>query len=611
MMILSQMIVTRARHSSFSSKTPFVRVFAAIMTLVVLFAGLGLAAQTTDRQPTMTITLKPGAADKEGRVGYVDVTITLASVDSPTGAPLLRLPIVFANVDTIATTLQNLEATDADGMLPIQVKDDPDGTAISYRNWIPARPVKGELTVRYRAPIPSTPPTLSGPPFGLSTEGGGLSGAGNTFILTPPTPENYKMDIRWDLAALGTRARGFSSFGDGDVDIAEAGAAERLISAFFMAGPVRRYPEKPAASGFSSVWLGSPAFDPLPLMAWTEKLHSFYRGFFKTEAQKPYRVFLRYNPINPNGGAGLHNSFIATFDQNTKPENLRLLLAHEMFHTFSPGMNDGSGNRLDSTQWFSEGLAVYYQRLLPLRAGLIGPEEFLEDLNGTAARYYTNALNDTPNDQIAPRFWEDTRIRVLPYDRGSMYLAVVNDKIRKASSGKRSLDDLVLTLLDREKRGLTNTPEVWIELITKELGPGAKAEYEAMLAGAVMLPESDGFGPCFERRTMPLRRFELGFDPKVMNQNPRIIRGLVPGSEAEQAGLHNGDEIVLPVGLDSVQEDQKRTLTLQIRRNGKVFPVTYLPRGEAVETYQWARVPNIPDSDCPLLRRSHSGKENK
>ncbi len=72
-------------------------------------------------------------------------------------------------------------------------------------------------------------------------------------------------------------------------------------------------------------------------------------------------------------------------------------------------------------QWFSEGQAVYYQRLLPLRAGLITAEEFLEDLNSTAARYYTNALNNTPNDQISARFWEDTRIRVLPYDRGSMY----------------------------------------------------------------------------------------------------------------------------------------------------------------------------------------------
>jgi hypothetical protein len=52
------------------------------------------------------------------------------------------------------------------------------------------------------------------------------------------------------------------------------------------------------------------------------------------------------------------------------------------------------------------------------------------------------------------------------------------------------------------------------------------------------------------------------------------------------------------VGLDSLQGKQKRTLTLQIRRGDKVFSVTYLPRGETVETYQWARVPGVADADC-------------
>ncbi len=586
------------------NKVFYIQAIAAVLTLGILFTGLGLTAQTSDFQPMMSITLKPGPANKEDHVSYVDVTITLQSADAPAGKPLLTLPIIFANVETVAMTMQNFEAIDADGALPLEVKDDPSDSPVSFRRWIPSRPVKGDLIVRYRAPISGTPAKRSGPPFDLRTEGGGFSGAANTFILTPAESEPYGLIIRWDLSTLGPGVGGTSSFGDGDVEIKDPGAATRLYSSFFMAGPLHRYPEKPAASGFSSVWLGSPPFDPLPLMVWTEKLHTFYKKFFKTESEKPYRVFLRYNPINPNGGVGLHNSFVATFDEKTKAENLELLLAHEMFHTFAPRLDYEGANRLGSTQWFDEGLAVFYQRSLPLRAGLIEPAEFLEDLNETAARYYTNALNTTPNHQIAPRFWEDTRIRVLPYDRGSMYMAVVDGRIRKASEGKRSLDDLVLTLLDREKQGLSNSTEVWIELITNELGPAAKEEFEAMLAGAVMLPESDGFGPCFKRVTMPLRRFELGFDPKVMNEQPRIIRGLVPGSEAERTGLRNGDEIVLPVGLDSVQGDQKRILTLQIRRDGKVFPVTYLPRGETVATYQWIRVPGVPDEDCRYKRNS-------
>jgi hypothetical protein len=51
-----------------------------------------------------------------------------------------------------------------------------------------------------------------------------------------------------------------------------------------------------------------------------------------------------------------------------------------------------------------------------------------------------------------------------------------------------------------------------------------------------MLPGSDAFGPCFKRTTIPLRHFEMGFEPKSLIQHPRIVAGLVPGAAAERAG---------------------------------------------------------------------------
>lgn len=562
-----------------------------VFILAVALAGIGLKAETGAQPPLMKVTLKPGPVNEAGLIGHIDVSIALPSADAPAGEPLLAMPAVYVGIETAAKTMTDFEAADAAGPLPMETKDDPAGGPVYYRKWIPSRPVKGDLLVRYRAPIDPRPQTRSEVPIVLRSEDGGFHGGGTVFLLSPTASKRYGLAIRWDLVALGPQARGSSSFGDNDVEIAEAGASSWIGNAFFMAGPMSRYPEKPEASGgFSAAWLTKPPFDPHTLMDWTKKLYDSYRAFFKTKGEKPYRVFMRTNRVNSGGGVGLFNSFVATFDDTTKAEDLKLLLAHEMLHTFAPGLGEESENGLDSTQWFHEGLAIYYQRLLPLRAGLIEPAVFLEDLNLTAGRYYTNLLNGTPNDQIAPRFWEDTRIRVLPYDRGSMYLAVVDSKIRKASGGKRSLDDLVLTLLDRGKKGLACTPETWVELVTKELGPSAKAEYEAMLAGAVMLPDPDAFGPEYERTVVPLRRFDLGFDPKVMIEKPSVIHGLVPGSAAEQAGLRDGDEILMAgTGLDTVQEGQKTTLTLKIRREGKDLSVTYLPRGETVDAWQWVR----------------------
>jgi predicted metalloprotease with PDZ domain len=313
--------------------------------------------------------------------------------------------------------------------------------------------------------------------------------------------------------------------------------------------------------------------------------------FFQDPAEPPYRVILRYNPINAGGGAALFNSFLLTWGETAQdPDRLKGTLSHEMIHTWT---TSGLGG-----QWYGEGIAVHYEALLPMRAHLLSPERYLEDINDTARRYYTNALNGTPDREIAARFWEDTRIRTLPYDRGALYFAVLDGKIRRASAGKRSLDDLIVERVRRNRAGEATDDAVWLSLVRRDLGEDGLRLHADMLAGKLMLPESGDFGPCFARTTGKFRRFELGFDPKSLVGDVKTIRGLMPGSEAAKAGLKDGDVVTYAVAMDSVQGDPTRTLTLKVTRDGKTFPITYLPRGETVDAWQWARVQGVPDSRC-------------
>jgi predicted metalloprotease with PDZ domain len=558
-----------------------------LFALAAAGAATAVHAQTP---PEFGVLLAPGRMDQAAGKGFVDVTLTIPQADAAAGAPLLILPVVIANTDTIANTLTGLKATDASGEVPLTVKDDP--VAIQYaRHWLAGRAVKGDLTVTYRAPVDNTPPPRgSGPPYSLRTEGGGVSGVGNTFILLPEGRKPYRVALRWDLKALGAGASAMSSLGEGDVRL-EAGPVERLHRTLFMAGDMRRVPEQVKATGFSAAWLGDPPFDPRPLMGWADKLHGWMSGFFQDPSEPPYRVILRFNPINAGGGAALNNSFLLTWGETAKnPEGLKGTLAHEMIHTWTAS---GLGG-----QWYGEGIAVHYQALLPLRAGMLTPADYLEDINDTARRYYTNALNDTPDGEIAARFWEDTRIRTLPYDRGALYFAVLDGKIRKASAGQRSLDDLIREMVRRRRAG-ENVPEAgWVDLLVKELGDEGRRVHADMLAGRLMLPDSDAFGPCFTRTTAKFRRFDLGFEPKSLVGDVKTIRGLKPDSEAAKAGLKDGDVVTYSVAMDSVQGDQKRLLTLKVTRDGRTFPITYLPRGETVDAYQWARVAGVPDAKC-------------
>ena len=78
--------------------------------------------------------------------------------------------------------------------------------------------------------------------------------------------------------------------------------ADRLGQMYFMAGQIGTSPAPPPSSGYFSGWQGKPPFDARAVMQWTGDLYDHYVVFFKGDAQTPYAVFLRPNPVNPGGG---------------------------------------------------------------------------------------------------------------------------------------------------------------------------------------------------------------------------------------------------------------------------------------------------------------------
>ena len=566
------------------------------------------AAPALAAEPALTLTLAPRTTGVE--TTSVDVSLRFEGIGTAAGAPLLRLPLVVSNVDTVATTLTALRAEDAKGPLRLTARDVdlPETSARDAvtggpsREWTADRATVGTLSIRYTVPAGATlPPRGPAPPFAFSNDGNATSAAGHVFLLLPPAPHRYRTTIDWKLDDALKGSRAFSSFGAGKVSPPEPVSGTELRMSFFMAGPVGAYPAKVPETGFFSAWQGAAPFDANALMQWTSTLHGHYARFFGQSVPPSYGVFLRYNPINAGGGVGLHHSFVTTFGrdggQGTDPTQLKFTLAHEMFHTFQPFLDQPVGL---AASWFGEGLATFYQTRLPLRFGLITADEFLADINDTAARYYTSLMATAPNSEVPKRFWADTRIRTLPYDRGMLYFATVDDAVRKASGGRRSLDDLMLEMLRLQRSGQKLSTAVWEQQLRRELGEAAVADFRAFLDGAMPLPASDAFGPCFRKTTKPMRRYELGFDSAVLAEPRRIVRGLQAGSAAAQAGLRDGDEIVIPVPQDAIQGNQTAVLNLQIKRDGQSRTISYLPRGETVDTFQWERDPGFKGNGCVL-----------
>lgn len=551
-----------------------------LMTLG-LWASLVSWAATAGAAPLMTILVRPGAMS-EARGGNVDIILSIPQVDFPADATFLK---IGTRVPGMAgpQPVSDLVVTDASGPARMTAHSTSDTL-----QWSAPRALKGAVTVRYRIPIHNITLLAGGPATQLRIDGNGFSGEGNMLIATPQITTPYRIAIEWDLSAMGAGAAGVSSYGDGNVEV-PAGPVARIDDIAFMAGVMQRY----VSGSFEAVWTGTPNFDPYPTMRWVAALHAWMSKAWGAEGEPPYRVFLRFDPMNAGTGSSLHHSFIATYGKGVTGENLRGILAHEMTHTFTVGD--------DMPMWYNEGIAVYYGStlLMPWLAGLSTTDEFLAHLNEVAGTYYTDVKRNLPESLVPDDFWKDTRIRTLPYDRGAMYFAALNALELRASHGRRLIGDLIRKMNLRMRTGKPLSEAVWVDLLQRELGPAGPGLHRKMVAGRLILPPSDAFGPCFRRVVKRIPIFDLGFAMKSLSPvGPKIIQGLRPASNAARAGLRNGDQVSYAAALDFIQSDAHATLTLHVIRDGRAFDLTYLPRGRRVDAYQWARNPDVPESEC-------------
>jgi predicted metalloprotease with PDZ domain len=550
-----------------------------MLAAVALAVSAAWAVPTHDA-PLASVVITPSAMS-ESDGGTVDVVEVFPQMTAETGAHLLSIANSAPGL-TLTQRMENLIVTDDQGPVALAPNKDefPD-------SWNTTRKVSGKLTIRYRLPIVNDTHATGGPQGSPRIDGDGISSVGEMLLMQPETSHPYRLALKWELAAMGAGAVGVWTYGEGNVTL-PAGSASRLQNSFYMAGHVKREPEK-LKGAFSAVWTGDPGFDPRPSLRWAQQLHGWMSHFFGDSHEATYRIFMRYNPAaNAGGGTAFPNSFLWTYGQGVAATYMEGILGHEMTHTWTA---------TDMGKWFDEGLAVYYQQRLPWRDHMVATDDYLRDINKTAARYYTNELSHLSDADVMRDYWSDVRIIVIPYDRGAMYFAILDSRIRKASHGKRSVDDLIRVIVDRNRKGMTTQEGYWVTMLEHELGEDGVVLHKAMMSGETLVPDSDAYSPCFQRVAARIRRYELGYNQKRAVVSG-VVEGLIAGSEADKAGIREGDAIVLRTNTDGAQRDPQMKITVKITRDGNTFPITYLPRGEAIDGWQWERIEGVPDTAC-------------
>ena len=143
------------------------------------------------------------------------------------------------------------------------------------------------------------------------------------------------------------------------------------------------------------------------------------------------------------------------------------------------------------------------------------------------------------------------------------------------------------------------TLDDWQNLVSAEIGPQTRSEYADMVAGKLLVPPPNMFGPCLRPAAMAEIQEDLGFDRRVYDGYPRH-QGAEPGSAAEQAGLREGDAVTGGTDASDPGFKYDEPVTVTVMRAGKAMTFKFLPRGKTVIGYRWVRNPGVPETQCHL-----------
>ena len=284
----------------------------------------------------------------------------------------------------------------------------------------------------------------------------------------------------------------------------------------------------------------------------------------------PYDKYLVLNVIGENRGGGLEhkNSTVLIASRGTtRSRNAYLAwlttLTHEIFHAWNGkrlrpvelGPFDYEKEALTRGLWVVEGLSDYYGDLLALRAGLMTREEFLDGLSSTIADVQTTPGRFIQSAELASwdawiRYYRpdenSPNVSISYYSKGQLLGFLLDARIRRATNGARSLDDVMRSAYARYSGARGFTPDQFQQAAEQVAGTSLADFWTAAVRGTSDLSYTDAFalyGLRFRTAGAPGSRAMLGVATR--NDSGRLVVAPAARDAAPNAtGLMTDDEIL-------------------------------------------------------------------
>jgi predicted metalloprotease with PDZ domain len=308
-----------------------------------------------------------------------------------------------------------------------------------------------------------------------------------------------------------------------------------------------------------------------------EKLVHRHREMWGT---LPYKKYVFLNLLTEaSGGLEHRNStclMASRWATRTRKDYVKWLnlVSHEFFHVWNIkrlrpvefGPFDYENENYTRSLWIAEGITEYYGPLSVRRAGLSSIEEYLGSLSETI-----HLLQSTPGRQVqsAEQASWDAWIKLYRpdensanstisyYTKGAVVGWLLDARIRHATNGAKSLDDLMRPAFERFSGERGFTPEEFKALAGDVAGVPLDDFFRHTVESTEELDYTetlDWFGLRFKQPETPRDAGVIGCETRI--DHGRLVVKRVPrGTPAFEAGLNVDDEIIA-IGDFRVRPDQ-------------------------------------------------------
>ncbi|PDV99641.1 peptidase M61 [Candidatus Viridilinea mediisalina] len=316
-----------------------------------------------------------------------------------------------------------------------------------------------------------------------------------------------------------------------------------------------------------AIW-GAGNEDEQRLVADTRRIVEVQRAFFGTLPYSSYHFILHLTD-GRGGGLEHRNSVTNQLDRwSFRPERsyerFLALTSHEFFHVWNVkrlrpaplGPFDYRSENYTRLLWLMEGATSYYDQLLLVRAGLLTPERYLERLAEKIVQLqsqpgrYVQSLEQSSFDAWIKLYRPDensANSSISYYLKGALVCLLLDLRIREASGGQRSLDDLMRLLYQRYPASGPGIPEEGaVQAAAEELaGVGLNSFFNDYVAGVAELDYATGLAVAGLELRWQRRGPQAWLGLQVQSQGERcVVSSVRSDGPAYGAGIYAHDQLL-------------------------------------------------------------------